>query len=104
MMGEHHSCEEEIEALTRELNEYTLKVKTLKQKYNNSLIQNLQKDIQIRTLEQKVKSKKNLKFNELSVETRKKINLIGESAREDSTFVNCVLNELYTIDDIKKNR
>lgn len=55
MMGEHHSCEEEIEALTRELNEYTLKVKTLKQKYNNSFIQNLQKDIQIRTLEQKVK-------------------------------------------------
>lgn len=103
-MGEHHSCEKEIEALTNELTEYTSKANTLKQKYKNSLIVNLQKDVQIRNLEQKIKSKRNLNFVELSDETRNKIKLIGDSAREDSTFVNCVLHHLYNdnIEIIKK--
>lgn len=99
-MSEHHSCVDEIEALTKELEEYTLQANRLKQKYKNSLIENLQKDIQIRVLEQKVKSNKKLKFVELSAATKDKIELIGNSTREDSTFVNCVLFDLYN-DDIE---
>lgn len=103
-MGDCHSCADEIEALNREIAEYNLKVNTLKQKYKNSLIENLKKDVQIRTLEQKVKSKKNLKFVDLSVAAKNKIKTIGDSTREDSSFVRYVLNDLYNgnIESIKQ--
>lgn len=103
-MGEHHCCEDEIEALNKELTEYTLEANALKQKYQIALIENLKKDVEIRSLEHKVKSNKNLKFVELSVDTRNKIKLIGDSPRDDNSFVSCVLNDLYNgnIESIKQ--
>lgn len=100
-MSEHCNCADEIAEFRAELEEYTLKVNQLKQKYKNSLIENLQKDVQIRLLEEKVQSNKKLKFVQLSAATRNKIELIGTSVKDDSKFINCVLSDLYN-GDIEK--
>lgn len=97
-MSALHCCEDEIGALTQELEEYTSKVSSLKQKYKNSLIENLQKDVRIRSLEQKIQSIKKSKFVEISDVGRNKVELVGSSVREDSTFVSCVLFDLYSGD------
>lgn len=102
-MSVHHCCPDEINALQQELAEWTVQANTLKQKYKDSLIANLQKDVQIRALKQKIESEKKLKFVEVSVSNRHKIKSIGNSVREDSTFVSCVLSDLYNgnIESIK---
>lgn len=61
------------------------------------LIENLQKDIIIKQIKKKIEENKFLSFEKhLSKEYLERLNLIGGSQREDSTFVAVAINALYS--------
>lgn len=93
-MAEH--CCEKITDLRKELNSLTEAFKKRKQEYQTLLIENLQKDLIIRQIKTKIEEKKFSSFeDQLSKDCIVKLNLIGNSQKEDSTFVALAINELY---------
>lgn len=97
------SCDKTV--LEEELINLTEKLKNLKKEYNNSLVQNLQKDVLIRELKLKEEKQKFSNFEEfLSKNCIDNLHIIGDSQKEDSQFVAVVLKELYggDIEKIKK--
>lgn len=97
-MAENDCCQEEILDLKGKINNYVLKCTELKVEYKNLLIENLKKDVKIRDLRKELEADKFLKFKK-KISANCLINLrdIGNSSKEDSTFVSCVMNDLYTL-------
>lgn len=96
-------CEGEIELLNHNLKYLSTKEKLLKKKYQQLLIENLQKDIIIRDLKKKIESKKYNGFiGEISTDCVDSLNRIGDSVGEDSTFVRTIMNDLYDQKELKK--
>lgn len=92
-------CNDKIE-LEAEEKRLTEKLKLLKQDYQKLLIENLQKDLILRQITLRKEKNKFSSFGEhLSKTCIEKLNVIGVSQREDSSFVSVVLYELYGNDN-----
>lgn len=90
------NCCEKATDLKKELHILTETAKKLKQGYHSLLIENLKKDLIIRQIKTKIEEKKFLRFeNKLSKECLEKLNSIGNSQKQDSTFIAIALNGLY---------
>lgn len=98
-------CEAEIDLLRKQIYSTSLKIKELKEGYKNLLINNLQKDVTIRQLKQRLKSNKYSNFeNDLPKSCIEKLRSIGESRKEDSVFIGVVLNALYSDTNTLKHK
>lgn len=96
-MSEDECCSEEIDLLKKELSQWSLKVKQLKDEYKVSLVTNLQKDLIIRDLRQQIKSIKYIKFEaNISNSCLDRLRSIGDTCKEDSIFVGVLLKDLYS--------
>lgn len=98
-------CKDEIALLKENLMKWTNKLDELKQDYRKSLIDNLQKDLEIRELKKSIQKKKFIDFeHKLSQNCLNELNVIGTSLREDSKFIAVALYDLYdgNIDTIKQ--
>lgn len=96
-------CQGEIELLNTNLQYLLTKEKLLKKKYQQLLIENLQKDVIIKELEEKVALDKYSDISDiLSSGCVSKLKQIGNSKREDSTFVRYIINDLYDQESLKK--
>lgn len=84
----------EKESLEGELKQLTEKYRNIKQEYLNLCNINLQKDIVIRKIKQRIE---NSKFNSfgLSKECLHQLRSISNDKKEDSQFVSVILYELY---------
>lgn len=101
-MSKRSCCEQEIDDLNSKINNLVLKSDNLKQEYKNLLILNLEKDIEIRNLKKNLATNKFLKFRgKLSECCLSNLDTIGNSISEDSTFVCCILNDLYDLPTLK---
>lgn len=95
-------CANEITELKGEIEKYSREVKTLKDEYKILLIQNIEKDLKIRELKNKIKSKKYIHFEKvLSKTCTDKLKLIDDAESEDTKFVDVILNELYNVETLK---
>lgn len=97
-MSDENCCAEflEINTLKDELELWIEKSNELKQIYRKLLIENLEKDVEIRKLKEKSSSKKFSAFeNILSATCLEKLRSIGDSIKDDSTFISCALNDIY---------
>lgn len=94
-------CENEIDYLSKEVESLTNKSKQLKLRYHQLLVKNLQKDVEIAELQQKVKDaeKKTNEFadlrSKLTATTLKQIKMLSGAQQDDSTFVYLILNDIY---------
>lgn len=108
-------CQQEISFLKERLEKLDSDTKQLKREYQNSLVENLQKDCIIRKLKQKLKDKQSLeptvkpceyvKFKGILSDTcLENLKLIGNLQRDDSRFISTALNDLYreNVDVLKK--
>lgn len=104
-------CQQEIDFLKARLEQLNSDTKKLKQEYQNSLVENLQKDCVIRKLKQKIKDKQSSldskyeKFKGTLTDTcLDDLKSIGNSHREDTRFISTALNNLYreNVDILKK--
>lgn len=101
-MSEKNCCGQEIDDLKDEINSLVLESDELKQKYKKLLILNLEKDIQIRNLRKELEVNKFTKFKwKLSESCLSNLETIGNSVSEDSSFVCCIMNDLYDISKLK---
>lgn len=96
-MSTNDCCRDEIRLLEEELRNWETKAKQLRKDYHNSLIENLEKDVTIKELRDKISKLDKYKAFEtiLSQDVLKEIRSIGESQREDSEFVYVILNTFY---------
>lgn len=97
-------CQQEIDLLKQNLEQLTLESKKLKESYQNLLVENLQKDINIRRLKKELSSSKYSGFKDIfSDSCLDSLRSIGDSQREDCTFIGLALRDLYreNIDDLK---
>lgn len=102
VMSEDSCCKQEIEYLQAKINSLTLESDELKQKYKQLLIVNLEKDVKIRNLKKELLTAKFSKFKEkISESCFSSLQIIGNSVPEDSTFICCVINDLYDITTLK---
>lgn len=89
-------CAENIEELKKKLEEKRQISRDLKETYQNLLVVNLQKDLIIRQLKEKIQTNKFTEFKSLlSIEGIQKLNTIGNSQSDDSTFIRVALLDLY---------
>lgn len=101
-MSEESCCKEEIDDLKEKIENLVLKSDKLKNEYKKILIDNLEKDIKIRNLKKELEVKKFSKFREkLSESCLSNLEIIGTTISEDSTFVCCVINDLYDLTTLK---
>lgn len=104
-MSVDNCCEDEIDALKKELKFWSEKSENLKLEYGKKLIENLKKDIEIRDLNKKSDSKKFNSFKEtLSPHCLEAIKKIDNSPSKDSVFIRYALKDLYSTNNeiIKK--
>lgn len=95
-------CTDEIDLLNANLEHLLAEEKQLKKKYQQILIENLQKDIIIENLKKKIQSKTFKNFTaELSTDCIKKLKEIGNSKAEDSIFVKSIINDFYDQETLK---
>lgn len=67
-MADSKCCEDEISDLQKKVEEYSSKLKQLKQSYEKSLIENLKKDVIIQQLKKKIETNKsNSKWQYISI-------------------------------------
>lgn len=96
-------CQGEVDLLSENLKYLVTKEKQLKKKYQQLLIENLQKDVIIRELKSKIDSRKFFSFiGKLSLNCLNDLQRIGNSQKEDSTFIRCAINDLYQKNQLKK--
>lgn len=89
-------CSDEINLLKEILEKENSENKALKQKYNQLLIQNLQKDVIIRNLKKKVEEYKYGSFKGvLSDVCLDELKSYSNSQTDDSPFIRCALKDLY---------
>lgn len=89
-------CIEEINNLKKEFIELTLKSKELKHNYHELLIENLQKDLLISDLKNKIENHKYESFtSNLSENCLTNLKLLGDSEKDDQRFVEIILKEIY---------
>lgn len=101
-MSEKGCCEEEKEHLNAELHKLVLESNGLKENYKNLLILNIQKDVEIRDLKKKREKNKFTQFKGiLSQLCLDKLEIFGNSVEQDSSFVCCVVNDLFDISTLK---
>lgn len=102
-MSEESCCKIEIDALKSQINNLVVKSEELKQEYKRLLIQNLEKDVKIRNLKKELEINRFSTFKgKLSEICLSNLEIIGNSISEDSTFVSCVMNDLFSISELKK--
>lgn len=98
------SCSDEINSLKEALEEQNSECKALKQQYNQLLIKNLQKDVIIRNLKERIVQYKYKDFKGILTDNcLDELESFGDSQREDSPFIRCALKDLYreNIDGLK---
>lgn len=98
-------CSDNIEKLKKKFEEKQREARDLKEKYQNLLVENLQTDLIIQQLKQKIKANRFSDFKgTFSDECLDKLNLIGDLQSDDNTFVGIALKDLYrnNIDALKK--
>lgn len=101
-MSEEDCCMQTIEDLKTEINSLVLESDELKQTYKKLLITNLERDVKIRNLRKELETKKFIKFKgKLSESCLNHIKIIGNSIPEDSTFICCVINDLFDVTTLK---
>lgn len=89
-------CKNEIELLKENFEKKKCEARELKETYQNLLVENLQKDVIIRQLKEKLCSKKFTSFKGILTDScLDKLKSIGHSQQEDSKFVDEALNDLY---------
>lgn len=90
-------CQGKIDLLTENLAKLNIESKNLKGQYNQLLIENLQKDVIIRNLKQKLEAQyKYGEFNGVfSAACLDKLRATGNSQVEDSSFISNALKDLY---------
>lgn len=95
-MSLENCCKLEIDALRDELNRLKFKEAELKEQYKNSLIENVRKDLILRDLEVKARTKLFVNF-EIELPALVLDNLRSKSINrsDDASFVSIVLNGLY---------
>lgn len=92
-------CGDNIEALKKKLEEKLKEARELKESYQNLLVENLQKDLIIKKLKEKIQSKKYSNFEGIfTVECIEHLNLLDNSQPNDSTFIHVALLNLYRND------
>lgn len=102
-MSDHICCKEEIDDLIQKINNCALKSNNLKQEYKQLLIQNLEKDVKIKNLKKQLASQKFSIFKDkLSDSCLCHLEAIGNDISAGSTFVSCVLNNLYDLSTLQK--
>lgn len=102
-MSQDCRCKEETYLLTENLKYLSTKEQLLKKKYQQLLIENLQKDIIIRELKKKIELKECSGFiGELSTQCASELKKIGNTKRDDSAFVGSILNDFYDKETLKK--
>lgn len=98
-------CIAEVNLLKQEIDDSTNAIKKLKEEYKDLLIKNLQKDVIIRELKQKLGVKKYCNFeNILSESCLGELRCIGTSVKDDSKFIAVVLKDLYVNTDSLKQK
>lgn len=96
-------CQGEIDLLNQNLQYLLEKQKQLKNKYHELLVENIKKDIIINDLKEKIESEKiNHYSGVLSSNCVQKLKIIDKSKKKDSTFIKCIINELYSKEELKK--
>lgn len=96
------SCCEEVNDLKEKINNLLLKSEKLKTEYKKLLIVNLEKDVKIRNLKKELEKNKFLEFKvKLSEDCLSELEIIGNSVVEDSTFVSCIIADLYDLSTLK---
>lgn len=101
-MSQESCCEKEINGLREKINNLAIKSDELKNEYKKLLIDNLEKDVKIRNLKKELEEKKFWVFKgKLSENCLSELEVIGKSVAEDSTFVCCVINDLYDLSTLK---
>lgn len=98
IMTDPNCCREEINRLGEELKNFFAKSKDLKKEYQGLLVENLQKDLIIRELKSKLKTKEKKFTNFKNVLTPagfEELNLISDSKNDDIAFVYAVMKDLY---------
>lgn len=94
-----HEPNKSIERRNRKKNQ---SYKIIEGGYRNLLIKNLEKDLKIKELKNKIVSKKYINFEEkLSNECIKKLRNIDDIEKDDTKFVSVILNELYEVKILK---
>lgn len=93
-------CRKEIELLSKELNNLAIQSKQLKTEYQRLLIQNLKLDVEIIELKHKDEVRemddKYRKFESIiSASVLEQLKLLGDTKKDDPTFVFLILNDLY---------
>lgn len=102
-MADEECCRGEIDALKQDIENSVHKVNKLKQEYKKLLIENLKKDVTLRQLNDKIKSKKYSSFqNKLSELCLQELKTIGNSQKDDAKFVCAALLYGENLDVIKK--
>lgn len=97
-----HCCQDEIELLSENLKQLNSNEKTLKKKYHQLLIGNLQKDIIIQNLKRKLESQKfSTFFEEITANCLNELRKVGNTRKEDSKFIRLALIDLYGKKELK---
>lgn len=89
-------CQHEIEILLARNKKLAEEEKRLKRKYQDLLVENLQKDVIIQSLKEQIVESAYLNYKDkLSVACIENLRSVGKSQREDSQFIAIILAELY---------
>lgn len=89
-------CREDIQILSDELNSLLLISKQLKTEYQTLLIQNLQKDVRIMELNEKVNAEKYHRVNSVtSPSAMNSIKFLSDAQKDDAKFIYLILNDMF---------
>lgn len=92
-------CDSEINDLLQQIANLTAKSKQLKSDYHELLIRNVQKDVEIIELKQKLQSKKYSDFSHIISEaTLDKLRMMSGDSSKDKTFIFEILYDIYGTD------
>lgn len=101
-MSERGCCDQEIEHLKAQLEKLKSESIELRENYKKLLILNIEKDVKIRDLKKELEKNKFTLFKgKLSELCLNKLETIGNSVAEDSSFVCCVIHDLFDSSTLK---
>lgn len=91
-----YCCKDEIDSREQHLDQLNSEYKKLKEKYQKLLIENVQKDVVLRELKQKIEKYKYSTFEGIFDHScLEKLRNFGDAKNDDSKFIECAMKNLY---------
>lgn len=95
-MSTENKCCDELASLTEQLENLNSKLKEIKLKYQNALVDNLRKDLIILELRNKIEPVKFSSYDGILTESvLSEMRLLDDSPKNDSLFMYLILNDIY---------